>query len=153
MILSTPKFLRHEIDCHSCREGWTAEQAGAQFRANCSASAPRIPSGPRSGPYARIIHEWGRRDAIALGGPVHIRPALSIARRRGAILCEFWSRSTSRRRASMCASSSPITAAAPAISSLVRPRIGSKSSSSTSTPIASAIEDGFHTVVLERANS
>jgi len=31
MILSTPKFLRHEIECHSCREGWTAEQAGAQI--------------------------------------------------------------------------------------------------------------------------
>ncbi len=71
-------------------------------------------------------------------------PASGIARNRGRISDAFWSRSTSRRRASTCASWSRIGAGAPPISlpgtmPAGRPRIGSKSSNSTSTPTGLAV--------------
>jgi hypothetical protein len=78
------------------------------------------------------------------GRPVHSAPAFGTARRRGPIHGGFSSRSTSPRPASMCASWSPIAAAVPLISSrgmttAAPRRIGSRSSSSTSTRIVSAV--------------
>jgi len=114
------------------------------LRGDAGMATPRVEATLEAEGIRYVLGMGTNRVFKARVGPSTSARAFAIARNRGRTRDASSSRSMSPPRDSICASWSRTGAAAPPISSrgtttAARPRIGSRSSNSTSTPIGSAV--------------